>query len=139
MNRYETIFIIEPDTGEDGRGQIIQKVRDIITNYNGALIEMDEWGTKKLAYEIRRKLRGYYVRADYCGTGDLVAEMERNFRIDDRLLKYMTILLTEDTNPEKVRIEIEEAAEQKAKRARMAAERAAREAEFDSDDDQSDD
>jgi small subunit ribosomal protein S6 len=139
MNRYETIFIIEPDTGEDGRGQIIQKVRDIIANYNGALIEMDEWGTKKLAYEIRRKLRGYYVRADYCGTGDLVAEMERNFRIDDRLLKYMTILLTEDTNPEKVRIEIEEAAEQKAKRARMAAERAAREAEFDSDDDQSDD
>lgn len=139
MNRYETIFIIEPDTGEDGRGQIIQKVRDIITKYNGALIEMDEWGTKKLAYEIRRKLRGYYVRADYCGTGDLIAEMERNFRIDDRLLKYMTILLTEDTNPEKVRIEIEEAAEQKAKRARMAAERAAREAEFDSDDDQSDD
>lgn len=139
MNRYETIFIIEPDTGEDGRGQIIQKVRDIITNFNGALIEMDEWGTKKLAYEIRRKLRGYYVRADYCGTGDLIAEMERNFRIDDRLLKYMTILLTENTNPEKVRIEIEEAAEQKAKRARMAAERAAREAEFDSDDDQSDD
>lgn len=139
MNRYETIFIIEPDTGEDGRGQIIQKVKDIITNYNGALIEMDEWGTKKLAYEIRRKLRGYYVRADYCGTGDLVSEMERTFRIDDRILKYMTILLTEDTNPEKVRIELEELAAQKAKRAKLAAERAAREADLDSDDDQMDD
>ncbi len=139
MNRYETIFIIEPDTGEDGRGQIIQKVRDIIAGYNGALIEMDEWGTKKMAYEIRRKLRGYYVRADYCGAGDLIAEMERNFRIDDRVLKYMTVLLTENTNPEKVRIEIEEAAEQKAKRAKLAAERAAREADFDSDDDRSDD
>lgn len=139
MNRYETIFIIEPDTGEEGRGQIIQKVRDIIANYNGAVIEMDEWGTKKLAYEIKRKLRGYYVRADYCGAGDLIAEMERNFRIDDRILKYMTILLTEDTNPEKVRIEIEEAAAQKAKRAKLAEERAAREADLDSDDDQMDD
>lgn len=139
MNRYETIFIIEPDTGEEGRGQLIQKVKDIITKFNGALIEMDEWGTKKLAYEIRRKLRGYYVRADYCGTGDLVAEMERNFRIDDRVLKYMTVILTEDTNPEKVRIEIEEIAAQKAKRAKLAEERAAREANFDSDDDQMDD
>ncbi len=139
MNRYETIFIIEPDTGEEGRGQLIQKVKDIITNYNGALIEMDEWGTKKMAYEIRRKLRGYYVRADYCGSGDLIAEMERNFRIDDRILKFMTILLTEDTNPEKVRIELEELAAQKAKRAKLAAERAAREADLDSDDDQTDD
>ncbi len=139
MNRYETIFIIEPDTGEEGRGQLIQKVKDIITNYNGALIEMDEWGTKKMAYEIRRKLRGYYVRADYCGSGDLIAEMERNFRIDDRILKFMTILLKEDTNPEKVRIELEELAAQKAKRAKLAAERAAREADLDSDDDQTDD
>lgn len=139
MNRYETIFIIEPDTGEDGRGQLIQKVKDIITKYNGALIEMDEWGTKKMAYEIRRKLRGYYVRADYCGGGDLIAEMERNFRIDDRILKFMTILLTEDTDPEKVRIELEELAAQKAKRAKLAAERAAREADLDSDDDQTDD
>ncbi len=139
MNRYETIFIIEPDTGEDGRGQLIQKVKDIITKYNGALIEMDEWGTKKMAYEIRRKLRGYYVRADYCGSGDLIAEMERNFRIDDRILKFMTILLTEDTDPEKVRIELEELAAQKAKRAKLAAERAAREADLDSDDDQTDD
>ncbi|WP_035276606.1 30S ribosomal protein S6 [Desulforegula conservatrix] len=139
MNRYETIFIIEPDTGEEGRGQLIQKVKDIITNYNGALIEMDEWGTKKMAYEIRRKLRGYYVRADYCGSGDLIAELERNFRIDDRILKFMTILLTEDTNPEKVRIELEELAAQKAKRAKLAAERAAREADLDSDDDQTDD
>lgn len=137
MNRYETIFIIEPDTGEDGRGQLIQKVKDIITKFNGALIEVDEWGTKKLAYEIRRKLRGYYVRTDYCGQGDLIAEMERNFRIDDRILKFMTIMLTENTDPEKVRIELEELAEQKAKRAKIAAERAARDA--DSDDDQSDD
>lgn len=139
MNRYETIFIIEPDTGEDGRGQLIQKVKDIIAKFNGALIEMDEWGTKKLAYEIRRKLRGYYVRADYCGQGDLIAEMERNFRIDDRILKFMTIMLTENTDPEKVRIELEELAAQKAKRAKLAAERAARDADLDSDDDQTDD
>ncbi|MDL1967554.1 MAG: 30S ribosomal protein S6, partial [Deltaproteobacteria bacterium] len=46
-----------------------------------------------LAYEIKKKSRGYYVRLDYCGTGKLVDEMERFFRIDDRVMKYMTVLL----------------------------------------------
>ncbi len=121
MRRYETIFIIDPDTSEEGRGQLIQKGTEIIAAYKGGIVEMDEWGIRKMAYEVRKKLRGYYVRADYCGEGDLVSEIERNFRIDDRILKYLTVMLAENTNPEQVRIELEKAAELKAARARMAA------------------
>ena len=70
----------------------------------------DDWGLKRLAYEIKKKPRGYYVRLDYCGTGALVDEMERFFRIDDRVLKYMTVLLDKDVDVEGVKEEMARAA-----------------------------
>jgi small subunit ribosomal protein S6 len=70
---------------------------------------LDEWGTRKLAYEIRKKLRGYYVRFDYCGNGSLVQEMERFFRIDDRVLKFLTVLVDNDVDPEKIKEELAQA------------------------------
>jgi small subunit ribosomal protein S6 len=72
---------------------------------------VDEWGGKKLAYEIKKKARGYYVRLDYCGSGILVNEIERFFRIDDRILKYMTVLLDKDADIEAVKEEIAKAEE----------------------------
>jgi small subunit ribosomal protein S6 len=79
---------------------------------------------KKLAYEIKNKSRGYYVRLDYCGDGGLVSEMERSFRIDDRVIKFMTIVLDKDADPEKVRQEIAKEAEAKAARELAAREKA---------------
>jgi len=76
---------------------------------------MDEWGSKKLAYEIKKKKRGYYFRLDFCGTGPLVDEMERFFKIDDRILKYMTVLLEKDADLEKLK---EERAELESKTAK---------------------
>jgi len=60
---------------------------------------------RKLAYEIKKKARGYYVRFDYCGLAPLVNEIERFFRIDDRALKYMTVVLDKDVDLEKVKEE----------------------------------
>jgi small subunit ribosomal protein S6 len=64
---------------------------------------------KRLAYEIQKKYRGYYLRVDYCGDGALVAEMERFFRIDERVIKYMTVLLQKDVDMERINAEIEAA------------------------------
>jgi small subunit ribosomal protein S6 len=64
----------------------------------GFLIETDDWGTKKLAYDIRKKNRGHYVRLDFCGDGALIQEMERFFRIDDNVMKFMTVLLDENAD-----------------------------------------
>ena len=114
MRRYETIFIIDNDLSEEGRSPILEKLEDLIQQYNGLRVMFDEWGTKRLAYEIKKKARGYYVCLDYCGSGPLVNEIERFFRIDDRVLKYMTVVLDKDVDIENVKEEIAKAEEAKA-------------------------
>jgi small subunit ribosomal protein S6 len=111
MRRYETIFIADNDLSEEDRSPIFEKLKDLIQQHNGLLVMVEEWGSKKLAYEIKKKARGYYVRLDYCGSGVLVNEIERFFRIDDRILKYMTVLLDKDVDIEAVKEEIAKAEE----------------------------
>ncbi len=106
MRQYETIFIIDPDLSEEGRTPIFERLKDLFLQHNGLLVVVDEWGARKLAYEIKKKPRGYYVRLDYCGAGILVNEIERFFRIDDRVLKYMTVLLEKDVDIESLKEEI---------------------------------
>ena len=91
MRRYETIFIIRPSVGEDEITAIIDKTTSIIEQFDGSIVNLDQWGLKKLAYPIKKELQGYYVYAEYAGKPEAVAEAERIFKIDDRVLKYMTI------------------------------------------------
>jgi small subunit ribosomal protein S6 len=102
MRRYETIFIADPDIPEESRVQLFDKVKSLIDEQGGQLVEFDNWGNKKLAYEIKKKLRGYYVRLDYCGVGKVVDELERFFRIDDRVLRFLTVLLDENADLESI-------------------------------------
>jgi len=106
MRRYETIVIMDPDISDDDRGSLVTRILEIMAQKNGTLLEQDDWGVKRLAYDIRKKIRGYYVRFDYCGMGDLVDEIERFFRINDKFLKYMTVVLDKDADIEKIREEI---------------------------------
>ncbi|MBU0987551.1 MAG: 30S ribosomal protein S6 [Proteobacteria bacterium] len=114
MRRYETIFIINPDLPDEERAPLFERLKLLIPQLNGFLVAIDEWGTQKLAYEIKKKARGYYVRLDYCGTGPLVDEIERFFRIDDRVLKYMTIIVEQDVDIERLKEEMAQAETQKA-------------------------
>ena len=106
MRRYETTVIVDPDISEEDRSALFDRVKEIIVQQQGTLIEEEFWGTKKLAYEIRKKPRGYYARYDYCGMGPLVSELERFFRIDDRLMKYLTVQLNADADVEKIQAEL---------------------------------
>jgi small subunit ribosomal protein S6 len=106
MRRYETIVIVDADVSESDRTSLIARIKEIIPQQEGVLIKEDLWGTKKLAYEIKKKPRGYYARYDYCGMGPVVDELERFFRIDDRVLKYLTVLLDSDADVEKIQAEI---------------------------------
>lgn len=116
MRKYETVFISDPDLQDQTRTELFDKVRNIISRENGVLLDFDEWGSKKLAYEIKKKLRGYYVCMTYGGDGALVKELERNLRLSDGIMKYMTILLSDHSTAEEL---VREAAE--AKEARAAA------------------
>ena len=117
MRRYETFVIIDPDLSQEQREPLIGRVEELITQMDGFRVKTDDWGEKKLAYDIKKKGRGYYVRFDYCGLAPLVNEIERFFRIDDRALKYMTVLLNRDVDLEKIK-------EEKAAREAAAAESA---------------
>jgi small subunit ribosomal protein S6 len=105
MRRYETFVIIDPDLSQEQREPLIGRIEELITQMDGFLVLADDWGERKLAYNIKKKGRGYYLRFDYCGLAPLVNEIERFFRIDDRALKYMTVLLNEDVDLEKIKDE----------------------------------
>jgi small subunit ribosomal protein S6 len=103
MRRYETIIIIDSDLSEEIREQLINKIKNLIVKLKGTIIKFDEWGVKKLAYEIKKKIRGYYICIDFASEITLIDELERSFRIDDKVLKYMTTLAEKDINAEKVK------------------------------------
>lgn len=121
MKRYETIFIVDPDLSDEERSPLFERLTPLFSQMEGFLLTVDEWGIRKLAYEIKKKARGYYVRLDYCGTGNLVNEIERFFRIDDRILKYMTILVDPEANLDRLKAELAEAEAEK-ERAKQVAE-----------------
>jgi len=109
MRRYETIVIIDPDLSNEQRLPVFDKLKGLIIQHGGFLVIVDEWGDKRFAYEIKKKSRGYYVRLDFCGTGALVNEIERFLRIDDSVLKYMTVLLDKDADVERIKKQMAEA------------------------------
>jgi small subunit ribosomal protein S6 len=114
MRRYETFIIISPDLSEEQRGPLLDRVRETMTQMGGFIVREDVWGSRRLAYPIRKKERGFYVRFDYCGSSQLVNEIERFFRIDERVLKYMTVLLDKLPNVERIREEMAKAEQEAA-------------------------
>jgi len=105
MKRYETIVIADPEVSEENRTALFERYQGIISQRGGFLVEIDVWGTRPLAYEIKKKGRGFYFRLDYCGVGSLVDEIERFSRIDDHILKYLTILIASDVDLEQIKAE----------------------------------
>ncbi len=122
MRRYEQIVILDSDLSEDERSPVFGRLKELIPQYKGFLINIDEWGQKKMAYEIKKKPRGYYAQVNFCGFGDLVDEMERFFRIDDRILKYMTVVLDKEADVEAIKADMAEKEAQKAEAVAKAAE-----------------
>ncbi len=101
MRRYETIFIIRPNVAEDNITEIIDRNTGIIVDdFSGIMLTIDKWGLKKLAYNIKKEQQGYYVYIQYAGLPAAVTEMERLLRIDDKVLKYMTIKLQDQFIPD---------------------------------------
>jgi small subunit ribosomal protein S6 len=132
VRRYETIFILRSDLGEVQVKDSIKRFEGLVATGGGEMLETDEWGFRELAYRIRNERRGYYVRLDYAASGPVMNEVERNLKISDSVLRYLSVLVDPEVDTAKVRAEIEarlhRAAEAKAAtEARMAAAAAAAE------------
>lgn len=89
MNQYEVLYLITPELDEETNKAVIEKFAGIITNNGGEIVKQDEWGKRRLAYAIDYKTEGYYVLVHFDAAPTLPAELERNFRNDERILRYM--------------------------------------------------
>jgi small subunit ribosomal protein S6 len=119
MRRYESVWVVNGDLADEEVQATIDKFSRIISTQGGTLVGMEEWGRKKLAFKIQGTTRGYYVLVDYAGTPATVKELERNYRIDDRIIRYLTSKKSDKVNLEALQAEI--AAKAKAAAAAAAA------------------
>jgi len=108
MRYYETLYIINPDLPEDGYRKVVTKFTDLVEKNKGVVTKVDEWGIKTLAYEVKKFNRGSYVLLQYCGEPGVTAELKREMSLDDRLLKYQTIKLSDNADPEALKAEGDE-------------------------------
>ncbi len=122
MRRYETIFILRSDLGESQTKETIRRFEGIVGTNGGELIDTDEWGGRELAYRIKGERRGYYVRLDYVAPEAATQEVERNLKLADSVLRYLSVLVDQDTDAAKARAEVE------ANQRRIAQHKAAAEA-----------
>ncbi len=99
---YETIYIMRPQVDPDEADRIATKLTEVVGKMNGKLTKIDNWGKRKLAYPIAKSSRGVFVYFKYIGFGPIVAELERNLRMLDSVIRFQTIM----TNDENVSLDV---------------------------------
>ena len=90
MNKYESVVIINPNVEENSLKELIERFQTLI-NTDGKVEQVNELGKKKLAYEIKKQKEGYYVVYDFEANPNLIAELERNYRITDEVMKFIVV------------------------------------------------
>jgi small subunit ribosomal protein S6 len=99
MKKYETIFILDPDLEETQTQSAIEKVKGIISQNNGEILKVEDWGKRKLAYQVKKKAKGHYILIHLMGSPTLISELERNFRVMDAVIKFQSVRLDESLTP----------------------------------------
>ncbi|MBO5005287.1 MAG: 30S ribosomal protein S6 [Clostridia bacterium] len=94
MNKYESVIIINPSVDEEGVKSLVAKFTDLI-NTDGKVEKVDDLGKRKLAYEVKKQKEGYYQILNFEANPELIKELERNYRITDEVIKFMTIKVDE--------------------------------------------
>lgn len=92
INSYETMFIVDLDAGEAGVKATVSKFTDMISA-NAELVEVNEWGKRRLAYPINDKPEGYYVVATFKSASDFPSELDRNYNIDESIMRSLIVKL----------------------------------------------
>ena len=93
MNNYETVFILNPVLSETQVKETVQKFEDFLASKGAKMISKEDWGLKKLAYEIQNKKSGFYHLFEYTVPGDAIIGLETEFRRDERVMRFLTVAL----------------------------------------------
>ena len=112
--QYEVVFIVDPTADDDEVTRLTEGFKQVATDQGGTVTKTESMGRRKLAYEILHKTEGSFVLLEIEGSGKEIAELERRMRVNDRIIRYITVRVDEDRR---------RAEKFKAKRARKAAKR----------------
>jgi small subunit ribosomal protein S6 len=93
---YEVMYIATPETAEDDITKLNDAISNLVTKDGGTVSVVEGWGRRRLAYPINKKTEGYYVLLEIEGSGQEIAELERRFRVNDVIMRYMTVRVDED-------------------------------------------
>jgi len=105
---YETIFILRADIDSDASERAISRAVAAIEQNGGKLLKLESWGKRRLAFPIKKQRKGFYVYTRYLGYRGLVTELERNLRMLDTVLRYLTIQIRIDVDPASISVDPEE-------------------------------
>ena len=97
---YETTIITKVELADDALKALKDRLNGVVKAYNGELVYGEDWGKRKFAYPIQKEVRGHYTYMVYTGKGDVVAELERNLRLNDQVLRFMTVNLAKEFDKE---------------------------------------
>jgi small subunit ribosomal protein S6 len=92
MRTYETLYIVHPEVVGDELAALIDKYRKVLTDQQADVLKADNWGSRALAYPVKKQTRGSFVLTVFEGGPSVVAEFERRMRIDEKVIKYQTVL-----------------------------------------------
>lgn len=96
MRQYETVYVLRPDLEGEQTQELINRYKEVVTNYDGEVLEVTEWGKRRLAYEIDEYREGYYVIMKFQDEKNVTAELERLMRISESVLRYLTTRIGEE-------------------------------------------
>lgn len=105
VREYETIYVLSPTTQKEASDKVASRVTEVLAREGGTLTLVENWGRRQLAYPVSKHRRGVYVYLKYTGGGAAVAELERNFRMLDEVLKFQTVKVRDDVDPATVKVD----------------------------------
>jgi len=97
--RYETLVLLHPDLGEPGAKELAERVKKLIEDQGGTVGQVQEWGLRELAYLIAKQRRAFYVLFEYRSTSKALLEIERNLKLMDRVLRFVSVRQAENAPP----------------------------------------
>jgi small subunit ribosomal protein S6 len=96
LRRYDVVFIALSNLPDTEVSEMIERYQNMVTERKGLIIKIEKWGKRKLAYDIKKQNMGFYVLFDFAGDSNIVDEVERNLKIDDKILKFLTVKTAEE-------------------------------------------
>ena len=96
MRNYESLYIIHPDVVGDELTAMVEKFQKVLTDQAAEIYKLDNWGTRKLAYPIQKVERGCYVQTLFTAAPEVIAEFERRLRLDEKILRFLTVRVEEE-------------------------------------------